>query len=44
MSMVYIVLVCACDWVMVIVRLFAGACVISADSCVGAVGDGRCSP
>ncbi len=41
MSMVYIVSVCVCDWVMVIVRLIPGACVISADSCVGAVHDGK---
>ncbi len=35
---------CVCDWVMVIVRWFSGVCVISADSCVGAVDDGKCSP
>ncbi len=29
---------------MVIVRWFSGVCVISADSCVGAVDDGKCSP
>ncbi len=36
--------VCVCDWVMVIGRLYSGVCVISADSCVGAVDDGECSP
>ncbi len=29
---------------MVIGRLYTGVCVISADSCVGAVDDGKCSP
>ncbi len=38
------VCVCVCDWVMVIVTLFSGVCVIGADSCVGAVDDGKCSP
>ncbi len=42
MSRAYVV--CVCDWVMVIGWLFAGVCVISADSCVGAVDDGKCSP
>ncbi len=44
MSRAYVVCVCVCDWVMVIGWLFAGVCVISADSCVGAVDDGKCSP
>ncbi len=44
MSMVYIVCVCVCDWVMVIVRLFSGASEIMVNSCVGAVDDGKCSP
>ncbi len=41
MSRAYVVCVCVCDWVMVIGRLYSGVCVISADSCVGAVDDGN---
>ncbi len=36
--MAYIMLVCACDWVMVIVRLFAGACVINGEQLCGCSG------
>ncbi len=43
-SRAYVGCVSVCDWVMVIVRLFSGVCVISADSCVGAVDDGKGSP
>ncbi len=43
MSRVYVVCVCVCDWVMVIVRWWTGASVIIVNSCVGAVNDGKCS-